>query len=220
MTEYVAYYRVSTSKQDMSGLGLAAQKRDIGLFMEHFAGDGSEIVAEFQDIDSGTNDARTNLGIALDEARRTGATLIVATLTRLSRDVHFITGLMKDKRLKFVVAATPHADKNMLMFYAIVAEMERDFISLRTKVALREARERGVKLGGLRGSTAERNEAKAKIADQHAERLRQIVVPMRQVGKTLLQVCEALNVSGHLTPRGCQWTPTQIRRVLARLEAA
>lgn len=220
MTEYIAYYRVSTDRQGKSGLGLEAQKRDIVMFLEKLTEFTGPVIAEFTDIESGRDNDRPELQKAIALAKETKAVLLVSTLCRLSRRVSFIATLMEDKRLTFRVCEFPDADEFMLHLYAILAHKHARYISEKTKSALEAARARGVKLGGIRPRTAAMNEAKSLIAKAEAEKLRQIVLPLRSAGKTLLEVCTALNTQGHLTPRNCQWTPTQVRRVIGRLEAS
>lgn len=220
MQKYVTYKRVSTSGQGRSGLGLAAQERDIGLFFEAFVEEPFEVIGEFTDIQSGTEDDRPELMKALELVRRTGAELLVAKLDRLSRKVSFIAVLMEDPKVGLRVASMPGADKFQLHIYAALAEKEREFISIRTKAALAEAKVRGVKLGGMRDATGKRNEAVQANAKVRAERVAGIVQPLRQQGATLRDIAAALNKSGVSTARGGQWQASQVQRVLERLEDA
>ena len=220
MKQYVTYRRVSTEDQGRSGLGLAAQDRDLRLFLEGYSEEPWEVLGEYTDVLSGADSGRPELNKALDHARRTGAELLVAKLDRLSRKVSFIAGLMDDPKLNLRVAAMPYADKFQLHVYAALAEQEREFISQRTKAALGEAKARGVKLGGLRDKTQRRNEAvKANAADR-ARKVAGIVKPLRDQGATLREIAEALNGSGVPTARGGQWQASQVQRVLKRLEDA
>ena len=171
MHKFILYCRVSTKEQGASGLGLAAQKRDLDLFLTTYAEVPFEVIGKFTDILSGADDARPELTKALDLCRKTGATLLVSKLDRLSRKVSFIATLMEDPKVTFRVASIPRASKMELHLYAMLAEQERDFISLRTKAALVEARARGSKLGGLRPKTAARNEAIQAGADASAQRI-------------------------------------------------
>lgn len=218
MIKYVIYKRVSTGDQGKSGLGLEAQANDIDLFLKTYAGDAHQTIGEFTDIESGKNDNRPELAKAIALAKSSKAVLLVAKLDRLSRRVSFIAALMEDKGLTFKVAAMPYADAFQLHIYAALAEQERAFISLRTKAALAAAKARGVKLGGLRDATMARNIAKSKYADQRAEKLRGVVVPLREKGATLAEIADAITAAGIQTATGGQWTPTQISRILARLD--
>ncbi len=138
---------------------MEAQDRDIRLYLEGYSDQPYEIIGEFLEAATATDDNRPELTKALSIARSHGAELLVAKLDRLSRKVSFIAALMDDRKLNLRVASMPHADKFQLHIYAALAEQEREFISLRTKAALKEAKARGVKLGGLRDKTKKRNAA-------------------------------------------------------------
>jgi DNA invertase Pin-like site-specific DNA recombinase len=219
MKQFVIYRRVSTSDQGRSGLGLEAQDRDIRLFLDNYAEVPFEVIGEFLEVQSGKDNDRPELAKALDLCRRTGAELLVAKLDRLSRRVSFIATLMDDPKVRLRVAAMPNADKFQLHIYAALAEQERDFISLRTKAALAEAKAQGRKLGGLRDKTGARNEAIQRDAQAFARKVAPIVQPMRTSGATLADIAEALDGAGISTARGGKWTATQVKRVLDRLGA-
>ena len=216
MRQYVTYTRVSTKDQGRSGLGLEAQQRDIQLFLDNYSEVPWEIVGEFQDVQSGGDDDRPQLRAALEQCRRNGAELVVAKLDRLSRKVSFIAQLMDDPKLQLRVATMPQADKFQLHIYAALAEQERDFISARTKAALRAAKARGKALGGLRDTTLRRNVAIQQKAAMEAERLLQIIAPMRDAGQTLQAIASALEEMQVAPSRGGKWTARQVSRVLAR----
>ena len=153
MRPAIAYIRVSTAKQGKSGLGLEAQQAALTRFAE---AEGFEFARTFTETESGKHDERHRpaLAAALDLARREGAPIIVAKLDRLSRDVHYISGLMKH-RVPFIVAELgADTDPFMLHLYAALAEKERALISRRTKDALGAAKARGVRLGGLNAKGA------------------------------------------------------------------
>jgi DNA invertase Pin-like site-specific DNA recombinase len=194
--QFVIYRRVSTAEQGKSGLGLDAQTRDIGLYLDNYAETPFEIAGEFLDVLSGKDNDRPELCKALDLCRKTGAELLVAKLDRLSRRVCFIAALMDDPKLRLRVASMPNADKFQLHIYAALAEQERTFISLRTKAALAEAKARGQQLGGLRDATGKRNEAIQRDALAFAQKVRPIVEPLRAGGKTLTEIAEALDGAG------------------------
>lgn len=219
MQQYVIYKRVSTEDQGKSGLGLAAQDRDIRLFLENFSDVPFEILAEFTEIETGKADSRAKLAEALSIARKTGAFLLVAKLDRLSRKVAFIACLMDDAKLKLKVASMPYADKFQLHIYAALAEQEREFISARTKAALQEAKARGVKLGGLRDATGKRNAAVQANAKVRADDVAGIVLPLRNQGATFRVIADALNKSGVPTARGGLWQASQVMRVVERLSS-
>lgn len=218
-TQYVLYRRVSTEEQGKSGLGLEAQDRDIRLYLETYSPTPWEVLGEFTEIESGADDSRPKLEEAIALARKTKAVLLVSKLDRLSRRVSRIAALMEDKRLTFRVASMPHADAFQLHIYAALAEQERQFISLRTKAALQEAKARGVKLGGLRDATMKRNEAVKAQAQERAEAWRGVVAPLHEAGKSLREIAAALNSAGIKTSRGGQWHPQAVSRVVDRLRA-
>lgn len=219
MQQYVVYRRVSTKEQGRSGLGLDAQDRDIALFLERFSEEPSEVLGSFTDVLSGTDDQRPELSAALDLCRKTGATLLVSKLDRLSRKVSAIATLMEDKRVQFRVAQMPYADNFQLHIYAALAEQERAFISARTKAALAEAKARGAQLGGLRDKTMRRNAAVQANAKARAETVAGIVTPLRDAGKPLREIAEHLNRAGVQTARGGSWHASQVKRVLERLSS-
>ncbi|MDW9368576.1 DNA invertase [Sinorhizobium meliloti] len=219
MQQYVIYTRVSTEDQGRSGLGLEAQERDIAIFLDKFSDIPFEIIGEFRDVQSGADSERPELIKALELVRKTGAELLVAKLDRLSRKVSFIATLMDDKRVKLRVAQMPQADKFQLHIYAALAEQERTFISERTKAALKAAKGRGVRLGGLRDKTMKRNEAIQQKANAEAAKVMRIVGPLRASGQTLSAIAETLDSMKIPTSRGGRWTPTQVSRVLERVGA-
>jgi DNA invertase Pin-like site-specific DNA recombinase len=216
MQQYVIYTRVSTEDQGKSGLGLEAQERDIAVFLDKFSEVPFDIIGEFRDVQSGSDADRPELTKALDLVRRTGAELLIAKLDRLSRKVSFIATLMDDKRVKLRVAQMPQADKFQLHIYAALAEQERTFISERTKAALRAAKSRGVRLGGLRDKTMKRNEAIQTKANAEADRLMRIIGPLKASGQSLSAIAETLDAMNVQTSRGGKWTAKQVSRVLER----
>ena len=219
MQRFVVYTRVSTKKQGDSGLGLDAQDRDIQLFLDNYSEVPFEVVARFQDVESGTRSDRPELAKALNLAKTTGATLLVAKLDRLSRSVAFIAQLLEDKKLNFRVASMPYADKFQLHIYAALAEQERDFISKRTKAALQEAKARGVKLGGYREGHKAHHEALRQNADKAAQRVASTILSRRAAGATFQAIADELNALGVATARNGQWYATTVRNYAKRLEA-
>jgi DNA invertase Pin-like site-specific DNA recombinase len=164
---------------------------------------------------------RPQLTAALTEARKRGrqCSVVVAKLDRLSRDVHFISGLMAHK-VKFIVSELgADADPFMLHLYAALAEKERALISARTKSALAAAKARGVALGGPNLPEA-REIAQAKIkanADQHAANVLPVIREAQRAGATSLQaIADVLNARGITTARGGRWYPSTVKNVLER----
>lgn len=217
MKQYVVYTRVSTEEQGRSGLGLEAQERDIGIYLETFSEVPWEVIGRFRDVLSGGSDDRPQLAEALKMVRAKGAELLVAKLDRLSRDVAFIATLIKDKKVRLRIAQMPNADPFQLHLYAALAEQERQFISERTKAALKAAKGRGVRLGGLRDKTMKRNEAVQRKAKAEAEKAMKIIGPLRNAGQTLTAIADTMNDMGTKTSRGGKWSATQVMRVLERV---
>ena len=220
MKKYVIYKRVSTEEQGKSGLGLEAQDRDIGLYLSNYSEEPYEVLATFVEVWSGKDADRPRLKEAVALSKQANAELLVSKLDRLSRKVSFIAALMDDDKVKLRVASMPYADTFQLHIYAALAEQERSFISTRTKAALAAAKARGQTLGGLRPKTEARNEAIQINATARAERVRDIVMPMRAQGATLRTIADALNKAGVPTARDGQWQAPQVMRVLDRLERA
>jgi len=217
-SRFVTYRRVSTNEQGRSGLGLDAQQRDVELYLATVR--DAEVLAEYVEVASGGKGDRDRpeLAAALELCRSTRATLLVAKLDRLSRNVAFVANLLEDKRVEFVVAALPRASRFELHLYAALAEQEREFVSQRTKAALAAAKARGVKLGGARNHLPGLNATKRQLALETAKRVASVVLPLRSQGATLREVAQALNGAGVATQRGGNWQATQVARVLTRLE--
>src|ERR1700691_1225707 len=149
MTDLITYIRVSTSQQGRSGLGIEAQRQAL----THFAqSEGFKVTREFVEVETGKGsdalDRRPQLKAALAAARKLRCHVAVAKLDRLSRDVHFISGLMAHKVPFLVAELGPDVDPFVLHLFAALAEKERAMISARTKAALAAAKARGMKLGG------------------------------------------------------------------------
>jgi len=214
-TTYIAYYRVSTSAQGRSGLGLEAQRQAVHSFI------GSPPAHEFTEIESGKRADRLELRRALDFAELTNSTLIVAKLDRLSRDVEFLSRMQKAS-IKIIFADMPFADSFMIGIMAQVAQWEREQISARTKAALRAAKARGQKLGGDRGSlppvcaagallSAQR---RRETAQDRAAKVRQYIEQARDEGhRSYRNIAAYLDRRGIRTSRGRAWTATAVRRV-------
>ena len=140
---YICYYRVSTRKQGNSGLGLEGQKDAV---KNYLANKPHKIVEEFTEIESGRKSKRPELTAALKACKKRNAILLVARTDRLSRNVHFLSGLMEQK-VEFVCCDNPTATNFTLHIYAAIAQEESRMISIRTKAALKAAKRRGIELG-------------------------------------------------------------------------
>lgn len=217
----VTYVRVSTARQGRSGLGLEAQREALARFAQ---AEGYAIVNERVEIETGKGadalDRRPQLAAALAEARRHRCPVAVAKLDRLSRDVHFISGLMAH-RVPFLVAELgSDVDPFILHLFAALAEKERAMIAVRTRDALARAKARGVKLGNRTNLAQARKKAVAAIeanADRFAGNVIPIIREVQRAGaKTLRDIAEALNARGVSTPRGGRWHAMSVRNVLAR----
>ena len=221
----IAYYRVSTAAQGRSGLGLDAQKAAVQEFCRTR---GGRLLQEFVEVESGSHAERPQLAAALDLARLTGATLLIAKLDRLSRNAAFLLAL-RDSGTEFVAVDMPDANSVTVGIMAVIAEEERRAISARTKAALAAAKARGVKLGNPNGAAALRRAAKGTEAalsavrgnaSKRADALAAKVAEIRSAGAvTYSAIADALNERQIRTPRGGRWHATTVRRLLARLDA-
>ncbi|MFY9290382.1 MAG: recombinase family protein [Methylorubrum rhodinum] len=220
---FVAYFRVSTARQGRSGLGLEAQQEAVRSYLN---GGSWQLVAEVIEVESGKRSDRPKLAEALRLCRLHKATLIIAKLDRLARNVAFVSSLM-ESGVEFTAVDFPQANRLTVHILAAVAEHEAKLISDRTKAALAAAKARGVKLGGDRGATLS-TEAKAKgvavlqaRANSRAADLAPVVAELRASGATSLRSLAAgLNRAGIAPPRGTTWSPMAVSRTLARIEAA
>lgn len=216
----ITYIRVSTTKQGRAGLGVEAQRTALS----HFArAEGFEVVREFVEVETGKGadalDRRPQLKAALAAARKHRCHVAVAKLDRLSRDVHFISGLMAHKVPFLVAELGPDVDPFVLHLFAALAEKEPALISTRARQALEAAKARGVALGSPKLHVA-RKSAMASIragAEKHAANILPIIKEAQRAGATTLrQIAEALNARGVATARGGQWHAASVKNMLDR----
>src|ERR1700755_90925 len=146
----VAYYRVCTAAQGRSGLGLEAQRSAVEGYCR---GRDCQLLSEFTEVESGKRNDRPELAKALHHAKVTGATLVIAKLDRLSRNVAFLAAL-QESGTRFVCADMPEANERTIHIMAAVAQAERKMISQRTRDALAAAKARGAVLGNPNGAAA------------------------------------------------------------------
>jgi DNA invertase Pin-like site-specific DNA recombinase len=232
---YVGYFRVSTAKQGKSGLGLDAQKADVAAFIAA-RGTDAKLLAGYTEVESGKRDAnRPALAEAMEHARLTGATLLIAKLDRLSRDAHFLLGLQK-AGVAFIAADMPHADNFTVGVLALVAQKEREAISARTKAALVQAAAKVAKDGQRKHPNIKRlgnpngaahfkgrfqpNAVKALKgkADERAKDVTATIEAIRAEGVTSANgIAAALSARDISTPRGGRWSARTVLNVLARL---
>jgi DNA invertase Pin-like site-specific DNA recombinase len=215
-TKYVAYYRVSTARQGASGLGLEAQREAVSRFL---AGNGHKLVAEFTEVETGKGsdalDKRPQLREAIAVAKRQRASILIAKLDRLARNVHFISGLQETK-VRFTAADMPEANEMVIHLMAAMAQHEARMISARTKAALAAKRARGEKLGNPH-LLEHGNKTKARKARAFAGSLKTTLGAFQAQGMTQRAIVEELNTLGVSAPQGGSWHLIQLQRVLARL---
>lgn len=210
--KFIAYYRVSTQKQGESGLGLEAQKAAVVAYLN---GGRWELLAEFTEVESGKNAKRPQLAAALKAAKKEKATLIIAKLDRLSRNLHFISGLM-ESGVDFLAVDNPTATRLTVQILAAVAEDYARQISRNTKAALAAAKARGVKLG-LNG--AKLAEANREAANDRSAAIAPVVGELKAKGYTVKAITAELNRRRIPTARGGQWHITSTQRLLNRIAA-
>ena len=215
---YTPYNRVSTQKQGASGLGLEAQQAAVRAFVP----DPAQLLPEYVEVESGKNNHRPQLLAAIAEARRVGATLLIAKLDRLSRNACFVFTL-RDAGVDFVCCDMPDANILTVGLFAVLAQHERETISRRTKDALKAKKARGAKLGTpasltdaarATGRTAMQANAQKHQANRQAARLAGL---LRAQGYSLPQIAIELTTAGYRTRRGGVFHPTTVARLLIRL---
>lgn len=216
MKHFIAYLRVSTDKQGEQGHGIHAQRQAIENYIRGHLG---ELLEEFVEVESGKKNDRPALQAAMNRCKVSRATLVIAKLDRLSRNLAFIANLM-DAGIDFVACDNPYANKLTLHILAAIAEHEREMISRRTKEALAAAKARGVKLGGCRGTTVtdeirrQAVETRQKKARGYAARVSPVIQEFLDTGHSLNGTAKALNRRQILTARGCSWTAKAVSRIL------
>ncbi len=224
--QIVSYLRVSTAKQGASGLGLEAQRAAVAAFT---TSGGHALVAEYVEVESGAKAARPQLAEALTSCRLHRATLVIAKLDRLARNVAFIANLM-DGGVEFVACDMPHANRLTLHLLAAIAEHEREMISQRTKAALQAAKARGVKLGNPNGAAAllVLDGCKAAAGASATLRRARALDSARALEPLLAElsclrsnaaIAASLNLRRVPSPSGRTWYPEQIRRTIQLLDS-
>jgi DNA invertase Pin-like site-specific DNA recombinase len=215
--KFVAYYRVSTARQGQSGLGLEAQREAVERYLN---GGDWELLETFTEIETGKGadalDKRPQLRAALAYAKKHKATLIIAKLDRLARNVHFVSGLLEQRSAVTIIAADmPDADVTMLQIYAVMAEREARVIGERTKAALAAAKARGQVLGanGKVLAAKHKAEASARVAP-----LAGVLMAYRAQGLALRAIADRLNGESVSSPGGGHWHATNVQRALRRVE--
>lgn len=241
MKKYVCYYRVSTQKQGSEGLGISAQKNAV----EKYIGESkSEILGEFTEVETGTRKRkRIEIYKAIELAKKNGATLLVAKLDRLARDVEF-TSALYNAGVDFICCDNPTANKLTIQLLSVIAEHEAEVISNRIKSALAVKKERiqkGItinkdgsemkpvngqyRLGNPNGFGEYQKLGVQRIKELAATnkaniQAMDIICSARKQNLTLHQIANKLNSLQYVTSRGKQFTPTQVHRLLEKCAAA
>lgn len=213
--KFVSYYRVSTTKQGISGLGMDAQRNAV---MSYLNGGNWNLIAEFAEVESGKRKDRPELVKAVALCRKQAATLLIAKLDRLARNAAFLLNL-RDSGVDFIAVDMPHADKFTVGIMALVAEKERDLISQRTRDGLAAARRRGTKLGNPRPTQALLAAQTVNLAraDAYARSLAPTVNEIRAAHVTTLRgIAQCLNARGFKTPNGKMFLPQSVKNLVVR----
>ncbi len=226
----MAYYRVSTDKQAESGLGLEAQRSAVARFIQSVGAQAS-LVAEYTEAESGKRHTnRPQLAAAIAESKRKGATLCIAKLDRLARNVHFISGLM-EAAADFVACDMPSANKLTLHIMAAMAEHEREMISQRTAAGLEQVNQeierngfriskrsgrKFSKLGNPKWQESIGRATAARKRPPTSTSIKAIIENFLSEGLTLRQMAEQMNQLGLKTPTGGAWYASSVRTMLLR----
>lgn len=216
MKKYIAYYRVSTSKQC---LGLDAQRTSVHNYLSV---NGGELINEVSEKESGKHDNRVVLAEAIRQCKRDNATLIIAKLDRLSRNVSFVFSL-KDANIDFLACDLPLFNTLTLAIFIGLAQQEREMISQRTKLALNELKKKGVKLGRPNAQFSDADRAKsAETSKDNANknenniRAKMIISEMIKTTNNKAEIARKLNENGFRTSRGMEFNNMQVIRIIER----
>lgn len=215
--KYVAYYRVSTQRQN---LGIDAQRFDVHNYISL---NGSNLVAEYTEKESGKNNNRSELNKALDLCKRENATLLIAKLDRLSRNVSFLFAL-KDSGINFIALDMPNCNTLTLAIYSGLAQSERELISLRTKKALQQKKMQGFRLGSpvagfseeMRRNAVEKIKRNS-IENENNKRATAFIKNLDTSSYTLVEIARMLNESGFRTARGGMFRAEQVKRLISKV---
>ena len=219
MNKYIAYYRVSTQKQGVSGLGLDAQKSAVQQFTSNCK---DCILAEYTDIESGKNNNRPELQKAIEDAKKQKAQLLIAKLDRLSRNASFIF-MLRDAKIEFTCCDMPQANSVTIGIMAVLAQDERERISQRTRAALFELKQRGIKLGSPQNLNSEAIKRGRELREENARKdennskAKALIVSLRKGGKSFYQITKELNELGFKTRRGNKFSQNQVQILFDRV---
>jgi DNA invertase Pin-like site-specific DNA recombinase len=210
--KHIAYYRVSTQKQGQSGLGLEAQRQSVLNFIK-----GAEVVEEITEVETGTNKReRAEINRAIELCKKHNATLVIAKLDRLARNVAFTAALM-DSGIDFVAVDNPHANRLTIHILSAIAEHEAKLISERTKAGLAIAKQRGKKLGSplnlteaARAKSIDARKAKA-ANNENNKRAAGYIKALRGSGMSFQSIADKLNNEGFRSSRGKDFTAKAVQ---------
>ena len=216
---YIAYLRQSTVKQELSGLGIEAQREIIRNYLKD-----KKAISEYIETESGKKSDRPKLTEALEECRKNGSVLIVAKLDRLSRNVAFTSKLLESD-VEIVFCDFPEANKLVLHIISSIAEYEANLISQRTVQSLKAKKARGIKLGkpenlldnlerAVRNSN--RTNRQKALDNPNNKRAVALLKKLVQEEKSLSEMARILNKEGFVTARGCQFRASQVNILIKR----
>ena len=215
---YIVYYRVSTKKQGQSGLGLDAQRTIVENYIKN-----NKVIAEFTEIETGKSANRPQLNKALQSCKENNATLVVAKMDRLARNLHFVTSLQA-ANIDFVCCDMPSANRLTIHIIAAIAENEAQLISQRTKQALAEKKKQGVKLGNPHNNgLTEKSIAKGRnirkenaLSNERNKQAGTLILSMRNNGAKWSEIVGQLNKNGFKTRKECNFNITTVKRLYFR----
>lgn len=209
--KFVGYFRVSSARQGISGLGLEAQKQAVNSFIK----DG-ELIAEFVEVETGTRKRkRIEIYKALNLCKQENAVLVLAKLDRLARNVLFTATLM-ESGVDFVCVDNPHANRLTIHILSAIAEYEAKLISERTKAALAIAKQKGKKIGSPQNLTKEAMllgvEARKQIASENENNRRATgyIISLQKAGYTFQKIADELNMNGFKSSKGRDFQPSSV----------
>jgi DNA invertase Pin-like site-specific DNA recombinase len=217
--KFVAYYRVSTIRQGISGLGLEGQKNIVRGFLSK---SGGKVIGEFQDILSGRKHSREGLDQAIAMCIKNRASLVVGTIDRLSRDGFKVMALLDDAKVEYIDASSPNDEPLIKQIKFALAKDEVEKISDRIKAALNAKRERGEPLGKMENLTEQGRALGPQYmkiyARTNANNVRASVVikALRNAGWTYQAIADELNRSGFVTRKGAEFFPAKVRELYLR----
>jgi DNA invertase Pin-like site-specific DNA recombinase len=211
---YVNYYRVSTARQGISGLGLDAQRESIRRFLH---GKDAEVIGEFTEVETGKSSTRTQLNLAIQLCLKMKATLLIANLSRLARNLHFVTTL-QSTGVQFVAVDNPTATPLVIHILCAIAEAEAHTTAERTRLALQQAKLRGIKLGAKNPhlTLPMARQAIQERKQRFNQNTLKVIAEIKAAGVTSLSgIADCLAKRGERTSRGKTiWTATAVARIV------